>query len=98
MIVNGPEKDVASHILSVSFLGADAEMMLIRLDREGFAVSLGSACNSKSIEPSHVLTAIGLPREQIESTLRISLGMCTTREEIDLFLKTVADVLPLVTV
>jgi cysteine desulfurase len=98
VIVNGPEKEVASHILSVSFAGADAEMMLIRLDREGFAVSLGSACNSKSIEPSHVLTAMGLPREQIESTLRISLGLSTTREEIDLFLKTVANVLPLVTV
>ena len=98
VIVNGPEKDVAPHILSVSFAGADAEMMLIRLDREGFAVSLGSACNSRSIEPSHVLTAMGLPREQIESTLRISLGMYTTKEEIDLFLKTVAEVLPLATV
>jgi cysteine desulfurase len=96
VIVNGPTKDVAPHILSASFVGADAEMMLIRLNREGFAVSMGSACNSKSIEPSHVLTAMGLSRDQIESTLRISMGMFTTEEEIDLFVKTVADILPTV--
>ena len=69
VIVNGLEEKTASHILSISFVGVDAEMMLIRLNGEGFAVSLGSACNSKSIEPSHVLTAMKLPQEQIESTL-----------------------------
>ena len=98
VIVNGLEENTASHILSISFVGLDAEMMLIRLNGEGIAVSLGSACNSKSIEPSHVLTAMSLPREQIESTLRISLGMPTTQEELDLFLKAVAHVLPLVKV
>lgn len=94
MIVNGLEEKTASHILSVSFVGCDAEMMLIRLTGEGIAVSLGSACNSKSIEPSHVLTAMNLPHEQIDSTLRISLGMPTTREEIDLLLKAIEGVLP----
>lgn len=94
VIVNGPEEDIAPHILSISFIGVDAEMMLIRLNGEGVAVSLGSACNSKSIEPSHVLTAMNLPREQIESTLRISLGMPTTRDELDLLLGTIARVLP----
>jgi len=94
--VNGPEEEVAPHIVSVSFAGADAEMLLIRLSNEGFAVSLGSACNSKSIEPSHVLTAMGLRREQIESTLRISLGMPTTQEQVDLFVEALARVLPLV--
>ncbi len=93
-IVNGLEEKTAAHILSISFIGVDAEMMLIRLNGEGFAVSLGSACNSKSIEPSHVLTAMKLPQEQIESTLRISLGMPTTQEELDLFLSAVARVLP----
>jgi len=73
-------------------------MMLIRLNAEGFAVSLGSACNSKTIEPSHVLTEMKLSQEQIESTLRISLGMPTTQEELDLFLKAVALVLPRVMV
>ncbi|MDP1713690.1 MAG: cysteine desulfurase family protein [Anaerolineales bacterium] len=98
VIVNGLEEKIASHILSISFVGADTEMMLIRLNGEGIAVSLGSACNSKSIEPSHVLTAMKLPQEQIESTLRISLGMPTTQEELDLFLKAVALVLPRVMV
>jgi cysteine desulfurase len=98
VIVNGSEKEVAPHILSVSFVGADAEMMLIRLNGEGFAVSLGSACNSKSIEPSHVLTAMKLPQDRIESTLRVSLGLQTTEEELDLFLKAVARVMPRVMV
>ena len=98
VIVNGLEEKTASHILSISFVGVDAEMMLIRLNAEGFAVSLGSACNSKTVEPSHVLTEMKLSQEQIESTLRISLGMPTTQEELDLFLKAVALVLPRVMV
>ena len=98
VIVNGLEEKTASHILSISFVGVDAEMILIRLNAEGFAVSLGSACNSKTIEPSHVLTEMKLSQEQIESTLRISLGMPTTQEELDLFLKAVALVLPRVMV
>ena len=98
VIVNGPKEEVAPHVVSVSFEGADAEMLQIRLNQEGFAVSLGSACNSKSIEPSHVLTAMGLPREQIESTLRISLGMFTTEVELDLFVDALTHVLPRVAV
>ena len=96
--VNGPTVEVAPHVVSVSFAGADAEMLQIHLNNEGFAVSLGSACNSKSIEPSHVLTAMGLPREQIEATLRISLGMFTTEEELDLFADTLVRMLPRVAV
>ena len=98
VIVNGPKGEVAPHVVSVSFEGADAEMLQIRLNQEGFAVSLGSACNSKSIEPSHVLTAMGLPREQIEATLRISLGMFTTEAELDLFADALTRVLPRVAV
>lgn len=94
MIVNGPEGAVAPHVLSISFVGADAEMMLIRLNNEGVAVSLGSACNSESIEPSHVLTAMKLPQEQIESTLRFSLGMPTTTDELDILLGAIARALP----
>jgi cysteine desulfurase len=94
VIVNGSETASAPHILSVSFTGVDAEMLLIRLNREGIAVSLGSACNSKSIEPSHVLSAMKIPPERIESTLRISLGMPSTRAELDQLLEAVARVLP----
>ena len=94
VIIHGREDAVAPHVLSVCFPAVDAEMLLIRLNAEGVAVSLGSACNSKSIEPSHVLTAMHLPPEQIESTLRISLGMFTTKDEIALLLDVVARALP----
>lgn len=93
-IVNGLDEKISPHILSISFIGYDAEMILIRLNDKGMAVSLGSACNSKSVEPSHVLTAMNLSPEQIDSTLRISLGMPTTKDEIDLFLEAVKEILP----
>ncbi len=90
VVVNGPAAQVAPHVVSISIPGADAEMMLFRLNAEGIAVSLGSACNSKSIEPSHVLTAMGLPVDLIGGSLRISLGYPTTKSELD----HVLDVLP----
>lgn len=94
VIVNGGEETSAPHVVSVSFTGVDAEMMQIRLNDDGIAVSLGSACNSKSIEPSHVLTAMHLSQEQIESTLRISLGMPTTKDELDILLDAVSRIMP----
>lgn len=89
VVINGPAHQVAPHVVSASFPGTDSEMMLIRLNAEGIAVSLGSACNSKSIEPSHVLTAMGLPREQIDGSLRISMGYPTTEDEINRFLEAI---------
>jgi len=86
VLVNGPETATAAHVLSVSFPGSDGEMMLIRLNAAGFAVSLGSACTSKSIEPSHVLGAMGLPPEQIDGTLRISFGYPTTQADVEALL------------
>lgn len=83
VVVNGPAAAAAPHVLSVSFPGADAEMMLFRLNEAGIAASMGSACTSKSIEPSHVLTAMGLPRERIEGTLRLSLGLPTSVDEVE---------------
>jgi cysteine desulfurase len=94
LIVNGKEETTTPHIVSVSFTGADAEMLLIRLNKEGLAVSMGSACNSRAIEPSHVLAAMKLSQEQIDATLRFSLGMPTTKEEIDGSLEMISRVLP----
>jgi cysteine desulfurase len=90
--INGSPKDISPHILSVSFPKADGEMMLVRLNRAGVAVSLGSACTSKSIEPSHVLSAMGLSQEQIEGTLRISIGIPTTLSEIETLLDLIPDI------
>lgn len=83
IIVNGDFKTTAPHILSLVFPDAVAEMMLLHLSQAGFAVSLGSACTSKDIEPSHVLTALGRSRKEAEGTLRISLGVPTTKDEVD---------------
>ncbi len=83
LVVNGPQGDlVCPNILSLTFPGSIAEMMQIRLAQQGVAVSLGSACNSKEITPSHVLLALGLSHEAADATIRISIGNPTTEEEI----------------
>ncbi len=67
--------------LSVDFI--EGESMLLNLDLEGICVSTGSACSSSSLEPSHVLLALGIPPEQAHSSLRFTLGRWTTQEEIE---------------
>ncbi|MDP9338802.1 MAG: cysteine desulfurase [Acidobacteriota bacterium] len=68
---------------NILFPGVDGEALLIALDLKGISCSTGAACSSGAVEPSHVLTAIGLSREEARSSLRFSLGRHTTREEID---------------
>jgi cysteine desulfurase NifS len=81
--VNGDSEHRVPNISNLSFDGIDGESLLIALDLKGIAVSTGSACASGSLEPSHVLTALGLAREAVRGSLRISLSAYTTREEID---------------
>jgi cysteine desulfurase len=76
--------------VNVSVAYIEGESMLLNLDMEGIAVSTGSACTSASLEPSHVLTAIGLPHELAHGSLRLTLGRATTEADIDRML----DVLP----
>jgi cysteine desulfurase len=71
------------HISNVSAPGADAEMLLVALDLEGVAASSGSACSSGAVEPSHVLTAMGLPAEVAGPSVRFSLSRDTTDADID---------------
>jgi len=66
--------------ISISYV--EGESLLLNLDMEGIACSTGSACTSSSLEPSHVLMAIGLPHEMAHGSLRFSLGRATTEEEI----------------
>jgi cysteine desulfurase len=68
---------------NVSFEGLDAEALLIALDLEGVAASSGAACAAGGIEPSHVLRAMGLPPERVQSSLRFSLGRTTTEADIE---------------
>jgi cysteine desulfurase len=81
--VNGDIKRRVPNISNLTFQGLDGESLLIALDLKGIAVSTGSACASGSLEPSHVLTALGLSREEVRGSLRLSLSAYTTREEID---------------
>jgi cysteine desulfurase len=81
--VNGESDRRVPNIANLSFADVDGESLLIALDLQGIAVSTGSACASGSLEPSHVLTAMQLTREQVRGSLRISLSALTTREEIN---------------
>jgi cysteine desulfurase len=81
--VNGDQDRRVPNISNMSFGGVDGESLLIALDLKGIAVSTGSACASGSLEPSHVLQAMGLAREEVRGSLRFSLSAYTTREEID---------------
>lgn len=73
----------APHVLNISVPGTDSESMLIALDMRGVACSGGSACQSGSISPSHVLSALGVPPALAGAAIRMSLGRMTTDEEID---------------
>jgi cysteine desulfurase len=79
---NGDNKRVA-HNCSITFCGIEASVLLFRLDMEGVFASAGSACSSGSIEPSHVLKAIGLSDADAKSTLRFSFSSLTTDDEVD---------------
>jgi cysteine desulfurase len=79
--INCRESRVA-HNSSVTFRGVEASVLLFRLDMEGVFASAGSACSSGSVEPSHVLKAIGLTDEEAKSTLRFSFSHKTTKEEV----------------
>ncbi|MGA7856051.1 MAG: cysteine desulfurase NifS [Candidatus Acidiferrales bacterium] len=81
--LNGDPQRRVSNTCNVSFDAAGGEALLIALDLQGIACSTGAACSSGAVEPSHVLTAIGLSADQARSSLRFSLGRPTTAEEID---------------
>jgi len=72
-----------ANTLNVSFPGLDGESLLINLDLAGICASSGSACMVGSIQPSHVLLAMGVPRDVAQATVRFSMGKGTTREEIE---------------
>jgi len=81
--VNGTRAARVPNTTNISFDRVEAESLLIALDLEGVAVSTGSACSSGTLEPSHVLRAMGLPAHRTQNSLRFSLGMFSTEEEVD---------------
>ena len=82
-MVNGTLTPRVPNTTNVSFDGVEAESLLIALDLEGFAVSTGSACSSGTLEPSHVLRAMGLPTHRTQNSIRFSLGAGNTEAQVD---------------
>ena len=82
-VIHGRGAERAPHITNVSVPGTDSESLLMALDLRGIACSGGSACQSGSIDPSHVLNAIGVRPDLASAAVRMSLGMLTTDESID---------------
>ncbi len=85
--LNGHPAERLPHILNLSFPNAEGESLLLSLDAAGVAVSTGSACTSGTLEPSHVLTAMGVPPETAHGSLRFSLGRGNTAEHVDYVLE-----------
>ncbi|MCI8318372.1 MAG: cysteine desulfurase NifS [Lachnospiraceae bacterium] len=81
--LNGDRKNRLPNNANFSFQFIEGESLLIMLDMEGICASSGSACTSGSLDPSHVLLAIGLPHEIAHGSLRLTLGADTTKEDID---------------
>jgi len=73
-------QQVSPYILSLSFASIEGETLVVELDRLGFAISSGAACSSRSTEPSHVLTALNLPKTWLRGTVRVSFGRFCSAE------------------
>lgn len=82
VMINSPLETTVSNILNVSFKGIEGESLMLMLDRAGICVSSGSACNSGSLEPSHVLKDMGVPDDYIYGTIRFSFSKFNTLDEI----------------
>ena len=81
--INGDREPRVPNTTNISFEAVEAESLLIALDLEGIAVSTGSACSSGTLEPSHVLRAMGLPSPRTQNSIRLSLGAGNTDAEVD---------------
>jgi cysteine desulfurase len=82
-VINGWQGERAPHISNISIPGTDSEALLMHLDLAGIACSSGSACSTGSVEPSHVLTAMGVPRDLGIAALRFSFGKDSTMEDVE---------------
>ncbi len=82
-VINGWQGERAPHISNVSIPGTDSEALLMHLDLAGIACSSGSACSTGTVEPSHVLTAMGVPRDLGVAALRFSFGKDSTSDDVD---------------
>ncbi|GHV73857.1 cysteine desulfurase [Spirochaetia bacterium] len=91
--INGHPDDVLPNTLNVSFPGAEGESILLGMDINGIEASTGSACASGSLEPSHVLMAVGVGPELAHGSIRFSLGWGVTKEDIEYIIETVPPII-----
>ena len=91
--INGHPQKMLPNTLNVSFPGAEGESILLSMDLNGIEASTGSACASGSLEPSHVLLAIGVGPELAHGSIRFSLGWGITGDDIDYIIKTVPPII-----
>ncbi len=86
--INGPEgKNRLPNNINISIPKLDSENLLLELDKYGIRAGSGSACTSRSVEPSHVLKAIGVPAKYLDGVVRLSMGRETTKKDVDYVLK-----------
>ena len=90
--INGDLEQRLPGNTNISFRYIDGEGMLLNLDLRGICASSGSACTSGSLDPSHVLLAIGLPHEIAHGSLRVTIGRHNTKEEIDYTVNNLAEI------
>lgn len=91
--VNGSMEKRLPGNLNLGFKFIEGESLILELDFKGIYASTGSACSSKSLEPSHVLRALGLPAQDCHGSLRMTLGKYTTEEDVDYVLKVLPEVI-----
>ena len=92
MKINGDINNRLPGNSNISFRFIEGEGLLLNLDLKGICASSGSACTSGSLDPSHVLLAIGLPHEIAHGSLRISIGKYNTKEEIDYLVENLVEI------
>ena len=89
--LNGDGVPRVPNTTNIYFDGIDGEALVIALDLKGLAVSTGAACSSGAIEPSHVLTAMGLQQDRAKASIRFSLGKQNTQEDVDFALSIIPE-------
>ena len=87
VVLNGHPTERLPNNVNMSILDIEGEAMLLYLDAKGIAASTGSACDSSSLEPSHVILGIGRPYEHAHASMRFTLGRGTTKKDIDYLLE-----------
>lgn len=88
VLLNGPRQERLPGNVNFSFKYLEGESLILKLSQKGIAASTGSACTSESLEPSHVLSAIGLPDEVAHGSLRLGLGRFNTEQDVEKILET----------